>query len=77
MVTSRIEFSANFKTNFGENLYICGNIPDLGNWNPEKSLKMHTDSHLYPVWNSNKTISVRYVRLYPENRQEYSLKLAY
>lgn len=31
----------NYQTKFGENLYVVGSIPELGNWNPEKGLKLN------------------------------------
>ena len=35
-----IVFHIHYKTNFGENLFVTGNIPELGNWDLHKSLKL-------------------------------------
>lgn len=31
----------NYKCRFGNSLYVCGNIPALGNWDPSKALQMN------------------------------------
>jgi len=36
-----IRFQINYKCTFGNSLFICGNIPHLGNWNPSKALLMN------------------------------------
>lgn len=40
-------------TTFGEELYVVGNQPALGNWDPDKAVKMYT--YDYPSW----TVTVR------------------
>jgi len=37
----------NYQTKFGENLYVVGSIPELGNWNPEKGLKLNYHDVLF------------------------------
>ena len=37
----KITFSINYHTNWGESLYICGNIPELGEMNPLEAAGMH------------------------------------
>lgn len=37
----KIRFNIHYKTNWGENLFICGSHPALGSWNTEKALNMH------------------------------------
>lgn len=36
----KIRFNIHYKTNWGENLFICGSHPALGNWNTEKAVNM-------------------------------------
>lgn len=35
-----LKFSIKFDTNPGENIYVVGSIPDLGNWNLNKAPRM-------------------------------------
>ena len=37
---SFVIFRIHYKTNFGENLYVVGNIPELGSWSINKALKL-------------------------------------
>ncbi|MFC9932361.1 carbohydrate-binding module family 20 domain-containing protein [Streptomyces sp. NPDC127190] len=37
-------------TNWGQNLYVTGNLPDLGNWDPAKALPPATGPSTYPLW---------------------------
>jgi len=37
---AEITFHLPFQTNFGENLYVVGNIPEFGAWEPRKSRRM-------------------------------------
>ncbi|AUH40018.1 carbohydrate-binding module family 20 domain-containing protein [Streptomyces sp. CMB-StM0423] len=41
-------FNVSATTQPGENIYVAGNIPQLGNWNPAQAIKLSSDS--YPVW---------------------------
>jgi hypothetical protein len=43
-------FHATATTNWGQNLYVTGNLPALGGWDPAKALPLNTDSATYPVW---------------------------
>jgi glycosidase len=46
---NQVIFHVNAQTNYGENIYIVGSIPELGSWNPDKS----TEAMLcpeYPHW---------------------------
>ncbi|SHJ62583.1 family 14 glycosylhydrolase [Tepidibacter formicigenes] len=38
----------NANTNFGEEIYVVGNQPQLGNWDPNKAVKLYT--YNYPSW---------------------------
>ncbi|MFH8976334.1 carbohydrate-binding module family 20 domain-containing protein [Streptomyces sp. NPDC017890] len=47
-VTSGVSFAVNATTSLGQNIYVTGNRPELGNWNPGSALKL--DPATYPVW---------------------------
>ena len=36
------------QTHWGQNIYVVGSIPQLGNWEPDEALKLEPSS--YPVW---------------------------
>ena len=33
-------FHIHYKTTFGQNIYVVGNIPELGAWNVQSSVKL-------------------------------------
>ncbi|MEM9984570.1 MAG: 4-alpha-glucanotransferase [Bacteroidota bacterium] len=37
----QILFNIHFQTGWGQQLAICGNLPELGNWNPDQALHLH------------------------------------
>ncbi|MEV4340535.1 CBM20 domain-containing protein [Streptomyces sp. NPDC049590] len=43
-------FHVTATTTWGQNLYVSGNVADLGAWDPAKALPLTTDSATYPVW---------------------------
>lgn len=47
-VTSGVSFAVNATTSWGQNVYMTGNRPELGNWNPGSTLKL--DPAAYLVW---------------------------
>ena len=51
--TAKIQFQVKYETKINEELYICGNLKELGDWNIEKSPKMETNDSLYPIWESS------------------------
>ena len=51
--TAVLRFHVKYETSFGQQLHICGNLEELGNWNVEKSPKMETNDSLYPIWESS------------------------
>ncbi len=47
--TSQVTFTVNnATTTSGQNVYVVGNIPELGNWNTANAIKMTPSS--YPTW---------------------------
>ncbi|MBB5356065.1 hypothetical protein HNR43_002045 [Anoxybacillus mongoliensis] len=47
--TSQVTFTVNnATTTSGQNVYVVGNIPELGNWNTANAIKMNPSS--YPTW---------------------------
>ena len=51
-----VQFKFERETFPGEEIYITGNIPSLGNWSIEKSEKMVTNNQEYPLWKSKENI---------------------
>lgn len=47
-VASGVSFAVNATTSWGQNIYVTGNRPELGNWNPAGALPL--DPAAYPVW---------------------------
>ncbi|MFJ7067023.1 carbohydrate-binding module family 20 domain-containing protein [Streptomyces sp. NPDC101115] len=47
-VTTGASFNVNATTVTGQNVYVTGNRPELGNWSPAAALKL--DPAAYPVW---------------------------
>ena len=48
---SQASFAVNASTVWGQNVYVVGNIPALGNWTPSAGLAL--SSATYPVWTGN------------------------
>ncbi|WP_435057550.1 carbohydrate-binding module family 20 domain-containing protein [Streptomyces sp. bgisy060] len=46
--TAGASFNVDATTVFGQNIYVTGNRPELGNWAPSAALKL--DPAAYPVW---------------------------
>ena len=40
------------ETKPGENVYVVGNLPQLGNWKAPESLIMKTAADTYPEWST-------------------------
>ena len=67
-VQSTLRFQIEHETCFGQTIYICGNIEDLGQWEPTKGIPLHTNEETYPIWTSTyevtcpvgKTINYKY-----------------
>ena len=72
-----LEFKVNYESQMGQILHICGNIEELGNWDPDKSPKLRTNPELYPIWESNfhfslpvgMTIEYKYVLIDQNNNK--------
>ncbi|EHN78434.1 secreted alpha-amylase [Streptomyces coelicoflavus ZG0656] len=47
-VSSGVSFAVDATTSWGQNIYVTGNRPELGNWNPAGALEL--DPAAYPVW---------------------------
>lgn len=54
----RVTFTAYVRTQWGDNVKVVGNIPELGNWNPEQGRPLSADGYTdsNPQWRA--TISV-------------------
>lgn len=52
---STITFKCKYETEFGEELFIIGNIEELGSWEPKKAIRMETTKDAYPMWTITNT----------------------
>ena len=53
-----INFKVKYHTENGQNVYVLGNIKELGCWKLENGLKMYTDKTSYPLWYTNEEIKL-------------------
>lgn len=58
LMTTILYFSVRAHTQFYQQIKVCGNIPELGNWNPKKALPLTTNESLYPTWINPEAIQV-------------------
>jgi alpha-amylase len=49
--TATVAFAVNATTWFGQNVYVVGNLPQLGSWNPAAAIPLSAAT--YPVWRAN------------------------
>lgn len=47
---SHIQFKFKSETQLGQSIHLVGNHPSMGEWNPQKSIKLSTDPFNYPFW---------------------------
>jgi trehalose 6-phosphate synthase/phosphatase len=47
---AHVKFKFSKETKLGENVHIVGSHESLGNWDPQKSLRLFTDPSTYPFW---------------------------
>jgi len=45
----KFQFQMKYETNYGQNLYVCGSVAELGNWVPKKAKRMQYVSN--GIWN--------------------------
>lgn len=43
---NQVIFHVKAETSYGENIYIVGNVPELGSWNPDKCTEALAESQL-------------------------------
>jgi len=64
--TVAVSFAATVTTNFGQNVYVLGNRPELSNWNTAGGLALSANT--YPVWRgtvnlpANTAVEYKYVK---------------
>ena len=74
-----LKFQCSYQTTYGQQLRICGNLEELGNWDIEKSIKMETNENLFPLWESTidlicpigMTIEYKYVIFNENGKKEF------
>eukprot|EP00826_Nyctotherus_ovalis_P011253 TRINITY_DN1293_c0_g2_i7.p1 TRINITY_DN1293_c0_g2~~TRINITY_DN1293_c0_g2_i7.p1 ORF type:complete len:439 (+),score=51.65 TRINITY_DN1293_c0_g2_i7:126-1442(+) len=49
----RIKFTVRAITRWGDTIYVVGNVPELGSWNPYNGVRMRTETGKYPLWESD------------------------
>jgi alpha-amylase len=68
--TVAVTFDVNATTNFGQNVFVVGSIPALGNWNTGSAIAL--SSATYPVWSgtvtipANTTFQYKYIKKNPD-----------
>ena len=55
---AELKFKCSFTTSFNQQLYVTGNIEELGNWKPEAAIELVTNSETFPNWTTNSIIKV-------------------
>jgi alpha-amylase len=65
-----VDFKVNATTYFGQNVYVTGSIPELGNWDPNSAIPL--SSATYPVWDAtvqlpaNTAVQYKYIEKNPD-----------
>ncbi|CAD8081677.1 unnamed protein product [Paramecium sonneborni] len=49
-MNAQILFRVLCPTKFSQRVYLVGNNPILGDWNPQNGIKLITNSDMYPIW---------------------------
>ncbi|GAA3137007.1 carbohydrate-binding module family 20 domain-containing protein [Planomonospora alba] len=63
-------FGVNATTSWGQNVFVVGDVPELGSWNPANAVAL--SSAAYPVWRATvnlpagRTISYKYIKKNPD-----------
>ena len=53
-----IYFQMKVETPVTDIVFISGNIPELGNWDPYNSIKLESNDVSYPIWSSSKPLTI-------------------
>lgn len=46
-------------TEMGQHIKVVGNIPELGNWDPNHALLLQTNENIYPTWMNHNYVTMR------------------
>ena len=46
-------FECRVETNWGDTAVLVGSTPQMGSWNPERGVRLATDSGMYPMWSAH------------------------
>ncbi|GGT03711.1 hypothetical protein GCM10010156_71980 [Planobispora rosea] len=63
-------FNVEAATAFGQNVFVVGNLPELGGWDPAKALRLSSGD--YPVWRGalllppNTAVAFKYIKKNPD-----------
>lgn len=72
---TRVQFQVSVETKFGDCVLVVGSCPQLGWWQPDKSLHLTTDPSMYPTWtgsvemSSSESFEYKYV-IHRQGRKE-------
>lgn len=67
---SAVSFNANVTTHYGQNVYVVGDIPALGGWNPGQAIALSSAD--YPIWRvavnlpPNTAVEYKYIKKNPD-----------
>jgi alpha-amylase len=50
----QVSFAENATTSWGQNVYVVGSIPELGNWNPANAIALSSAG--YPIWSASTSL---------------------
>jgi alpha-amylase len=56
-----VTFNIRAQTQYGEELFVVGSLPQLGSWNPFNAIKLQTNKESYPNWSVTTTLLSRVV----------------
>eukprot|EP01087_Luapelamoeba_hula_P021440 TRINITY_DN749_c0_g2_i3.p1 TRINITY_DN749_c0_g2~~TRINITY_DN749_c0_g2_i3.p1 ORF type:complete len:771 (+),score=132.61 TRINITY_DN749_c0_g2_i3:203-2515(+) len=57
--TAPVTFKIAVTIAFGETVHLCGDCPELGNWNPRKSVPLQTSPDTFPLWTATVDVPTR------------------
>ncbi|MBB4910051.1 carbohydrate-binding module family 20 domain-containing protein [Actinophytocola algeriensis] len=49
-------YTVQAETSWGQNVFVVGNVPQLGSWNPANAVPLTTNSSTYPRWHGSGTL---------------------
>eukprot|EP01126_Amoeba_proteus_P025274 TRINITY_DN2524_c0_g1_i12.p1 TRINITY_DN2524_c0_g1~~TRINITY_DN2524_c0_g1_i12.p1 ORF type:complete len:405 (-),score=80.07 TRINITY_DN2524_c0_g1_i12:683-1897(-) len=78
---TEVVFVVSATTNWGDTVGVVGNLPELGTWQCDSALLLHTEPHVYPKWTTSFLVPVgtqveyKYIILTPKPSERKKYKL--